>query len=846
MASVFTDLNSSFPRSQSSSNLPDFLSYECKHIQPVAKADDLPRSASYTSLPVIESPAYNIGIDAAPSFSTTALADASGNTDKPDHKAVENGKLSNGVAQEARPRLGRTRSLVARQKSWIQRAVKGSPERKESVPYRPSKDAPPVPVISGSPDTLKNVTESFATLARKTWITSSRSPSPISGTEKKEGSESTFGEDESKNAQPRRSSISRKSIISSSKSGESASEIAVTKFLRNQVARNTLKKKANASQTEIVNVVDLKSANSSDTNLSGNLSEKESTASGSTEFPTIPKPGAKEKLASFGIETTRKKDELWSAFRALESDYQKFQAKPSALRTNVIRSTLLSFLKNHAHHPSNKNLQPEDIDRRVSILNKWWIGLLEMLDGHHNQYISGIDRPVILEAITGIMTRAEWRLAPSYFAPVADRNSTHPLPRSRSSGSLNSGESQFFAESVYHNVRNMFIQNLLSQMNIVVDKMSLRNTPASLVTFCGKAAAYAFFFCPGVADILVRVWAVPPETIRRVVDEFGLSRRSPENKSVDDIVADFPPNLHSLGWKSSKAMTALLRQRLNIPIGASKILWHGPWVPRWCGRDSDLFFVFCKHYHILCEEFLPLDAPLVEKARAPGFVLVHAQILTTLDATIHRQSSSDANVSALSVAFDDMLAGADASAAALPLPPSSNATRLMAENRLIMLLRDVISERLLDFLNARLTFAEAFASTLSAAARKTSQFNHNACFILCDFMEEALTIYLRFQNSLDIYIEFIDWAFWLNVCQKMLESQNTMTEIRLFSFIFKAWNVIAGDERRKQVLCFQWLLKDEVFRKYYLHWCPMVRAYYMRLLCWRACRFDEEASQLDV
>lgn len=170
----------------------------------------------------------------------------------------------------------------------------------------------------------------------------------------------------------------------------------------------------------------------------------------------------------------------------------------------------------------------------------------------------------------------------------------------------------------------------------------------------------------------------------------------------------------------------------------------------------------------------------------------------------------------------------------------------MAENRLVMLLRDFLSERPCDFQAARYTFAEAFGCTIRAAARKTSQYDHNACFTLCDFMEEALIIYMRFQKSLDKYVEYIDWKFWYSVCRKMLDSQNTMTEIRLFTFIFGGWNTIVSDERRKEVLCFDWLLSDDIFRRYFLHWCPMVRAYYMRLLCWRICRFDGDASQMDL
>lgn len=221
-------------------------------------------------------------------------------------------------------------------------------------------------------------------------------------------------------------------------------------------------------------------------------------------------------------------------------------------------------------------------------------------------------------------------------------------------------------------------------------------------------------------------------------------------------------------------------------------------------------------------------------------MLVQAQILAALDGTIHRQPAADP----LPITFDDVLAGADATAA-LPLP-STNSARLMAENRLIMLLRDFLSERPSDYESARMTFAEAFGKIMQAGARRTSLFDHNACFVLCDFMEEALSIFLRFHHAHALESDFIDWSFWLEVCQKMLESQNSMSEIRLFAFIFGAWNVISLQECRKEVIALDWLLTEETFDKFFNHWCPMVRSYYMRLLCWRVCRDDGEATDLDT
>jgi hypothetical protein len=215
--------------------------------------------------------------------------------------------------------------------------------------------------------------------------------------------------------------------------------------------------------------------------------------------------------------------------------------------------------------------------------------------------------------------------------------------------------------------------------------------------------------------------------------------------------------------------------------------------------------------------------------------------LTALDATLHRQPSADP----LPITFDDVLGGPDASAAALPLQ-SNNSARPMAENRLMMLLRDFISERPSDYELARTTFAESFGKMMQASAKRTSLYDQSACFILCDFMEEALAIFVRFNHAHGHESDFIDWHFWLEVCQRMLTSENSMSEIRLFAFLFRSWNLIVQVERRKEVLCLGWLVTEDTFERFFCHWCPMVRAYYMRLLVWRLCRDDGESTDLDT
>lgn len=545
---------------------------------------------------------------------------------------------------------------------------------------------------------------------------------------------------------------------------------------------------------------------------------------------------------------SKKKDELWSVFRALDGDYAKFASKSVALKANVLRSTLLPFLRQYQSHPSNSKLRPEDLDRRANILNKWWCGLLEMLHGRNNQSISGTDRPAILDGISGIMERPEWRLPPSPFTAL---NPPEERVRSRSDQSrtsASSSASDFLTESVHHNVRNTFLQNLSAQMAFVVEKMTMRNASASLVTFCGKACAYAFMFVPGMADILVRLWDLPMDTLRRVLDENGIGKFAKLGETSQSILSYFPPALHSLDFVSLSSTMRKLRTLPPLPLGTNHVNWWGYWVERWTGRESDLFYVFVKHYHILVADFLPVGSTKTERMCVPGLVLVHGQILTNLDSTIHRDakpSGKDSNAAGSSPTSDDVFAGPDAVASTIPSLPA-NATRIMAENRLIMLIRDFISERAGDHPIARQLFAESFNDLLQCATRRTSVFDHSACYTLLDFLEEALVILVRFEHIDGNEGPLIDSKFWTTVCKSMASSENTLTEIRLYAFLYTIWNTLASDADRKGDICVGFLLDPEIFESRFNHWCPMVRAYYMRLLCWRVGRHDGDPAHCDL
>ncbi|KAI0449958.1 hypothetical protein F5B21DRAFT_450303 [Xylaria acuta] len=812
--------SSTYTRSWSSKNLPDPPAYAV--------------------------PAIDFDVNTDVDFSTTLAF-------VPDPSPEHSNEQSTGTSIHhslagLRPRtetMGKRKSMMLnRPQSWIPTS-KSAPDlgylphvETEERTGSQASNRPRAPT-SAIRDGSRNVSGSFASFARRSWISTSRSPSPKTRQETAQAPEERTGRERA----PSNSSVMKLRKGSRNRSGSSSSESSRSNESLAKIGNYLSKMKARPRTARAKGMVpnELESSASSTTSLAPPSTETRKSHASETSNSTFPDdvPGARNSSVA--------RDPLWSQFKSLEADFQRFQSKPTALKLNLVRTSLVPFLRKLASHSSTTNLHHEDLERRAIILNKWWTGLLDMLHVRTHPPVPGVDRPTLLDAVSIIMMRPEWRQSTPTFRPLAERNPqerTHQRSQPGSNGStssLQSTDSVYLAESTGHNVRNMFIANLMSQMALIVEKMSIRHAPHSLVNFAGKACAYAFFFAPGIADILVRLWSLTPSTLRRIAEEFRLPRRSKGESG--DIVALFPPGMEKLGWTSVTLICDALRKPAQQPLASTKIPWTGPWVARWNGRDSDLFFIFCKYYFILAESFIPPELPLIEKARAPGFVLVNAQILSVLDSTLHRQAAVE---SMSAPPLSDALHGADASAMALQIAPSnSNILRGMTENRLVVLLKNLLSDTSVSFAGARYIFAESFLAVMKAAVKHTSQFDHSACFTICDFLEEALIVYDSFVDSYTQPLN-VDWPFWFEVWKKILESNNSMSEIRVLSLIFSIWETIAGDQSRKEAVCMDWLLTEETFDKLFNNWCPMVRAYYMRLLCWRICRDAGNANESDA
>lgn len=555
------------------------------------------------------------------------------------------------------------------------------------------------------------------------------------------------------------------------------------------------------------------------------------------KVPPMPSSVSPDRLSDLSRDSARRKDPYWIQFRSIDGEHTSFFAKTSLQKSKTVRTILLPFLAKTKDKASAEPLRAEDLDRRVVILNKWWTGLLDLLHGSGQQSISGTDRPAFLEAICEIMVRPEWKLSQAPVSPVDSQDPHRNSSKAESTSSSDNNDPDFLVKTIYQNISNMFVQNLIQQTTFVVDKLSMRAAPASLVIFGGKTCAYAFFYCPGVADMLVRLWRIPPGTLRRVLAEYGPDCGRKAAIISQTLAPCYPTPVRDLAYRSHGALSRQLQGKVQVPPNTSHIRWHGPWVNRWSGRDSDLFFVFVKHYHLVVAEYLPRYLLAEERMGIPGFVIVHAQILLNLESALYRQAGNFAaeHYSPANGEHPDAMA---------PLPMViPNATRQIGENRLVMLLRDCIGDRRPDNLALADILITPFQYVLKAAVRKISMYNNDACFVLCDFLEELVPLVTKYQR---MHVETEDWGFWLKVYKQLMQSQSTMTQIRLIAFIYSSWQLLVADEERRRQVVLEWLLDPSFFAQYFNHWSPMVRHYFFRLLCWRIGRSNGMASELDL
>ena len=299
---------------------------------PVSSQDDttstIPRSASYTQLPtaakVETAPARKPSLSR--SFSENVLANIQGN-----------------VSRQASTRKGPEDALKSPRRSL--RRLGSSKQQQDSVtPFTTSKfSVGPDPSPQDLPDELKSakdgtiqgtdrktpsVAGSISTLARKSWISTSRSPSP-SPTKIRLRKETGLGPESTRHVNGSRPATDLKTsplsaaevknnVRDPSSNGHAKGSLSRRNSVLTRSRRPLSSLLSKAPPSETPSVPSIPKSYSTDRLP---LSSAQPTLS---KPPAVPKSWSSERLQGLGAETPRRKDELWGVFRMLDGEYQKW------------------------------------------------------------------------------------------------------------------------------------------------------------------------------------------------------------------------------------------------------------------------------------------------------------------------------------------------------------------------------------------------------------------------------------------------------------------------------------------------------------------------------------------
>lgn len=180
---------------------------------------------------------------------------------------------------------------------------------------------------------------------------------------------------------------------------------------------------------------------------------------------------------------------------------------------------------------------------------------------------------------------------------------------------------------------------------------------------------------------------------------------------------------------------------------------------------------------------------------------------------------------------------------------------------------------------------------LHALAFRANLYDIDSCVVLCDLVEEFLSSLILCSSSRTRHrvgiqnINVVDWGFWIQVVQHMLVSENSNTELRALAFLFNVWDHIPiaspttkhkhtpffckdplnraptaassasklqesmfdlyyNEQEGLRWNCAVWLLSPQMWKRYFCHWHPLVRAYYLRLVCWRVASVGPDSGFL--
>lgn len=516
---------------------------------------------------------------------------------------------------------------------------------------------------------------------------------------------------------------------------------------------------------------------------------------------------------------------LLKVYKRLELEMSRFSSKNDGVtKTNILRKFLLPYLRSddkNFEQTGDKEVNKSLKNVKVDILCKWWESLLLQITPKAGQKtsISSTDKNAYLECISRILTCEEWH---------------------------DDGES-----------KKAYERQLTFTLEYCIDKLqTLKNLPISMSAFVGKVFAYSFFYLPGVSTALLFLLNVKQSVFESITPIFKDLRLDADSKAR--IYEVFPNTVHHLiAFQGIQGLSPRQKLYINsIPAPTHPVRGikdpNGMWVQRWQCPNSDVFNSFMRHIVIITEGYLSL-VPNADRAllyNCPGYNIMLAHLYKIIQSSLNRILNNNMCKFQSSNFQDAMISSQRQQRNPRPEPsnslkvPTGNGATIIQQNeqyyntliKIFRTLRDIsysssmLSGNLISFVD----------QLFIAIANKISVHDYQRSGLLLSILYEFIC-----------HTDMVNWKFWLQCLYLMLnKTDHIQVLLRSFSFLFniwdkipetvcikfeqdkdKAWILKSGDSYKSNFT--RWLVSDELWERFFIHWHPFVRSYYLRLLVWR-------------
>ncbi|KAI8641351.1 hypothetical protein BD408DRAFT_418368 [Parasitella parasitica] len=471
------------------------------------------------------------------------------------------------------------------------------------------------------------------------------------------------------------------------------------------------------------------------------------------------------------------------------------------------------------------------LDAGRSILLKWWRLLL-----HGASKIAQDEKSLYFEFILEIMARNEF-LEFDFVGPFHHAEWLH-----------------FQERPAIKEYRRLLVESL----KVATDKLNQKSIYANFVSFSAKVLAICYFKVPGVAISLLQPLGVALKCMKSLQKEMinaeSQEYQQQQQRLRSGIQHIFPSFLHKMATSDKRSYQDCLVNSADyseLPLSTP-----GNWKRRWESDDSELFFSFYRHYHVILSTYIKARYPDLSRFRihrrnliltvCPGYMCLASYFASKLHLLTQRQICSvtnggiGINSSSSGTNFVPSTLSAMDSVQLINEPDDCKPAFISVVGKPTPLA--VATKRYAECMTWNTIAADPNGLYndmvniwLRTVIKKTVLTSAEQVFCLIDLLEQTVLEVQKFPVELACFP--VDRPFILYTLNVVLsQCDHAITLLRALSFIYAHFQFLTAQPGLLDMLCNRILMNTFILERLLLHWGKNVRIFFLRCLVWRVGR----------